>query len=245
LADKTHKTKGIVLRTVKYGDTSIVVSIFTELFGLQSYIVNGVRNISKNGSNKAVFFQPATLLDMEVYHNSFKHLHRIKEYRLAEIYGNIFTNILKNGVAQYMVEMLYKCLKEPENNPDLFAFTEDCLFHLNSCSESVMANFPIFFSIQLSRFFGFFPHTTFDNILHDPEFFFTNQLSANEYFLDPKTVSLLTEISLAQQPTDLAQIRANAHFRRKALDTLETYFSFHITDFGKLKTLAVLKELVA
>ena len=53
MSDKLHKTKGIVLRAVKYGETSMVVSIFTELFGLQSYLVNGVRTATKKGSGKA------------------------------------------------------------------------------------------------------------------------------------------------------------------------------------------------
>ena len=44
-----HKTKGIVLRTVKYGETSVIVTILTELFGLQSYLVNGVRTSSGKG----------------------------------------------------------------------------------------------------------------------------------------------------------------------------------------------------
>ena len=48
-----HQTKGIVLRTIKYGETSIVVNIFTELFGIQSYLVNGVRASSKKGTGKA------------------------------------------------------------------------------------------------------------------------------------------------------------------------------------------------
>ena len=43
----THKTKGIVLRTVKYGETSVIVTILTELFGLQSYLINGVRSSSR------------------------------------------------------------------------------------------------------------------------------------------------------------------------------------------------------
>ncbi len=38
-----HKTKGIVLKTVKFGETSLVVTAFTEMFGLQSYMVNGIR----------------------------------------------------------------------------------------------------------------------------------------------------------------------------------------------------------
>ena len=48
----THKTKGIVLRTVKYGETSLVAIILTELFGVQTYMVNGVRT-SKKTSAKA------------------------------------------------------------------------------------------------------------------------------------------------------------------------------------------------
>ncbi|MFT3936946.1 MAG: recombination protein O N-terminal domain-containing protein [Chitinophagaceae bacterium] len=58
-----HHTKGIVLRTVKYGETSVIASIYTELFGLQSYLVNGVRTSSKKGPGKASLFQPGSILD--------------------------------------------------------------------------------------------------------------------------------------------------------------------------------------
>ncbi|MBS1655487.1 MAG: recombination protein O N-terminal domain-containing protein, partial [Bacteroidetes bacterium] len=67
MPDKLHKTKGIVLRTVKYGETSVIVTIYTELFGIQSYLVNGVRVSSKKGSGKANLFQPSAILDMVVY----------------------------------------------------------------------------------------------------------------------------------------------------------------------------------
>jgi len=40
------KTRGIVFRFTKFKETSIIVTIFTEVFGLQSYIVNGVRSKS-------------------------------------------------------------------------------------------------------------------------------------------------------------------------------------------------------
>ena len=61
-------TKGIVLRSVKYGETSLVVTIFTELFGLQSYLVNGVRTASKKGSSKSAMFQPSAILELVAYH---------------------------------------------------------------------------------------------------------------------------------------------------------------------------------
>src|SRR6266498_764247 len=126
---KLHHTKGIILRTVKYGETSLIVTIFTEIFGIQSYLVNGVRASTKKGSGKANLFQPAAILDLIVYHNELKNLQRIKEFRWGHLYQHIFSDIKKNAVASFMVELLAKCLKQPEANPDLFYFVEDSFLH--------------------------------------------------------------------------------------------------------------------
>ncbi|HEX4373990.1 MAG TPA: recombination protein O N-terminal domain-containing protein, partial [Puia sp.] len=64
-----YKTNGIVLRTVKYGETSVIVTIFTDLFGIQSYLVNGIRTSSKKMQSKINLFQPAAVLQLVVYHN--------------------------------------------------------------------------------------------------------------------------------------------------------------------------------
>jgi DNA repair protein RecO (recombination protein O) len=85
-----HKTKGIVLRVVKYGETSLVVTIFTELFGVQSYMVNGVRTSTKKGTGKANLFQPTAILDLIVYHNELKHLNRIREFKWHYMYPAYF-----------------------------------------------------------------------------------------------------------------------------------------------------------
>jgi DNA repair protein RecO (recombination protein O) len=113
MPDKLHHTKGIVLRTVKYGETSVIVTIFTELFGIQSYLVNGVRTASKKGSGKANLFQPTSILDMVVYHNELKQLQRIKEFRWSFLYQHILSDVRKNAVALFTVELLTKCLKQP------------------------------------------------------------------------------------------------------------------------------------
>src|SRR5690606_28723147 len=102
-------TKGIVLRTVRYGETSVIVSIFTELFGMQSYIVNGVRSASRKAGTKSNLFQPTALLDLIVYHNEQKNLQRIKEHRWAVLYEHLFFDVFKGAVATYMVELLQKC----------------------------------------------------------------------------------------------------------------------------------------
>ena len=76
-----HKTKGIVLKTVKYGETSLIGTLYTELFGVQSYMINGVRTSSRKGPGKANMFQPAAILDLVVYHNEMRQLQRIREFQ--------------------------------------------------------------------------------------------------------------------------------------------------------------------
>ncbi|HEY0679960.1 MAG TPA: recombination protein O N-terminal domain-containing protein [Chitinophagaceae bacterium] len=85
-----HKTKGIVLRTVKYGETSLVVTIYTEAFGTQSYLVNGIRKESRKGGGRANMFQPASILNLVIYHNELKQLNRIREFSWAYLYEHIF-----------------------------------------------------------------------------------------------------------------------------------------------------------
>ena len=126
---KLHKTKGIVLRSVKYGESSLIVTMLTELFGVQSYLVNGVRTSTKKGSGKANLFQPAAILDLIVYHNELRNLQRIREFKWGHLYNDVLSDIKKNAVASFMVELLAKSLKQPEANEDLFHFVEDCFLH--------------------------------------------------------------------------------------------------------------------
>ena len=67
----THKTRAIVIKTVKYGETSIVASMLTSLFGLQTYLINGVRKQQKKGE-KSILYQPGAILDLVVYHQDQK-----------------------------------------------------------------------------------------------------------------------------------------------------------------------------
>src|SRR3954469_7482308 len=102
----THKTKGVVLRTVKYGETSVIATIYTELFGIQSYIVKGVRQSTKKSQGKGIYFQPSAMLDMVVYHNELKNLNFIKEYQWGYLYEQVLFDVVKNTVAMYVVEMM-------------------------------------------------------------------------------------------------------------------------------------------
>ena len=143
----THKTKGIVLRTVTYGETSIITSVYTELFGIQSYIVKGVRKSNRTSQGKAIFFQPGAMLDMIVYHNDLKNLQFIKEYNWSYLYNHLFFDVVKNAVAMYIIELLSNCIKQPEANQELFLFVEKILHQLDKSNSIITANLPLFFTL--------------------------------------------------------------------------------------------------
>lgn len=243
-----HKTKGLILRTVKYGETSLIVTAFTELFGLQSYMVNSVRMASKKGSAKSAYFQPAALLDMVVYKNEFNNLQRIKEYNWAHLYQHLLSDVRKNSVALFMVELLNKCLKEPEHNNELFYFVEDALLHLDAASDKVTANFPLFFAMHLAVFFGFRivdEYTDEQHYLDLQEGLFVTEQPQHAHYIEGKMAEVTSHLLKMMLPSDLEELQLTGEFRRKLLNAYESYYALHLSEFGSLKTLPILREVLS
>lgn len=243
-----HKTKGLVLRSVKYGETSLIVTVFTELFGLQSYIVNGVRTSSKQSTGKAAHFQPAAFLDMVVYHNQFTALQRIKEFKWAHLYQHVLSNVRKNSVALFMIELLSKCLKEPEANAELFYFVEDSFLHLDAASDSVTANFPLFFALHLAVFFGFRINDEYSQdqaYLDLEEGLFVEAQPGHPNFLEGRMAEITSQLLKTMLPGDLENLALTGDIRRRLLTVYEAYYRLHIPDFTLLKTLPILREVLS
>ena len=49
------KIQGVVLQSIRYGDTSLIVKVFTRQYGLRSYMVKGAFN--RGSSLRAALFQ--------------------------------------------------------------------------------------------------------------------------------------------------------------------------------------------
>lgn len=242
----THKTKGIVLRTIKYGETSVVVTIFTELFGVQTYLVNGVRT-AKKSSAKANHFQPAAILDMIVYHNDLQSMQRIKEFKWDYLFDRVLSDVIKNSIALYMVELLQKCLPQPEQNTPLFYFCEDVLIQLDKANKAVTANFALYFSLQLTHFFGFKMNDDFNeqqNILDLQEGSFVRTHPAHPNFIEGELAMITSQLLKVMQPFELEDVKLHHDKRRLLLQHYQDYYALHIANFGKMKTLMILHEVL-
>ncbi len=245
---RLHKTKGVVLKAVKYGETSLVVTIFTETFGIQSYLINGVRKESKKGSGRANMFQPASLLNLVVYHNELRQLNRIREFNWAYLYQHIFFDVRKNAVALFMIELLQKCLRQPEENPELFYFIEDAFIHLDDAPENVVANYALFFALHLMVFIGFRiddSYTEEANILDLNEGMYRTDMPNHPYFIEGQDAYTTSQLLKVMQPTELQHISLNQATRRRLLQSYQDFYALHIADFGTMRSLPVLQEVLS
>ena len=217
-----HKTRGIVFRFTKYGETSIIVTIFTELFGLQSYIVNGVR--SKTAKNKIALYQPLTLLNLVVYHRPNANLERVKEIQCFHPYQSLTSDIKKSTIAIFITELLNKTVKDESHIQEVFDFLIQSLIAIDLLTTGY-EDAHLIFMIKLSRYLGFGPQ-------------FVNEIVGGK-ITDEETEDVLKK--LIQAEYDNAVQLTNLQ-RRNILDLLIKFYADHIENFGELKSIQVLRE---
>jgi DNA repair protein RecO (recombination protein O) len=247
MVSQVHKTKGIVLRTVKYGETSVIASVYTELFGVQSYIVKGVRQSSKKSQGKAGYFQAGAILEMEVYHNDLKNLQFIKDFQWDYLYASVFFDVVKNAVAMYMIELLQHSMKQPEANPELFYMIEESLKQLDKGNDALVANLPLYFTLHLGTELGFQLQGTFSDatpVLDLVEGQFTGQHPSHQHYIDGELAKTTSSINAISFYTELEQVKLSRNIRRQLLEAYQTYIALHVQDFGEMRSWKVLQEIL-
>ncbi len=236
-----------MLRTVKYGETSIISTLYTELFGIQSYIVKGVRQVSKKSQGKSSYFQPGAILQLEAYHNELKNLQFIKDFQWDYLYEQVFFDVVKNAVAVYMIELLQHSLKQPEANPELFYLITDSLKQLDKGDNALAANLPLYFILHLASESGFQLHGSYSKqtpVLDLQEGQFVNEIPNHPHYISGETAAVVHKINSINFYEDLSSIPLTRYTRRPLLEGLQQYLALHIPDFGEMRSLAVLQEVL-
>ncbi|PDH42419.1 MAG: DNA repair protein RecO [Rhodothermaeota bacterium MED-G19] len=216
------KTKGLVLSYIKYGDTSIICKIFTDSFGLQSYIINGIRN---SKSKNIALYQPLNILDMVVYHKKNSGVQRIKEAKLDVIYTSIHNDMKKVSVCFFLSEFLSKILNNESDQEDKFDFIQDSLIEFDRLN-SRFSNFHIQFLIKLSKYYGI------------------DIISLDQLIVSNNTDKVLDDfVQKCIDESYQGNINSNNILRNKVINLIIEYFSIHLELNIKLKSTDVLKEI--
>jgi DNA repair protein RecO (recombination protein O) len=238
-----EKTRGIFLHAVKYSETSLIASIYTEAYGRQSFIINGVRN--KNSTVKASVFQPLYLLDIEIYYRTGKEIHRLKNARIANPYLTIPFDIRKSTQVLFLAEILYKCLREEEPNSELFDFIYHALTLLD-LSESGISNFHIWFLFRLTRYLGIYPsqeNSLVSNFFDLQSAMFVSHEPLHNQFTDKQITSLFSKL-FDIDFSSVGNLNYTQNERRLVLEKLLEFYQIHFDNLGIIKSLEVLKEVL-
>lgn len=237
-----HKTKGIALHTVKYNDNSIIVCIYTELFGRQSYLIKGIH--SKKGNIKLNFFQPLSLLELEVYHKNTEELQKLKDVQVKPLLTNIFTDPVKTSIAFFLAEFLYKVIKEESHNDLMFNFLNQSIQWLE-IETKPLSNFHLVFLIQFAKYYGIYPNDNYNqlNTIFDLQNgSFLDRYPNHKNYLDKHLSQLFSEL-LNKQYQHLDEIKIKHQDKQLLIESLIKYYSLHVDGFISLKTLDVLKDV--
>jgi DNA repair protein RecO (recombination protein O) len=228
-----YKTRGIVLSFVRYGDSSIIVRIYTAQLGLQSYIVNGVRS-AKSKSGKIALYQPLTLLDLVVYYEPEKQkIFRINEARCATAYHSIPFDIRKTTIALFLAEVLSKTLKEETANESLYDFIEQSFLYFDQVEQN-FDDFHFLFLLRFSGYLGFAPSNATE--------IFSQLREANRLHISKAHEEPITDWLEVTLQTDAHTQLAYA-WRGELLDVLVDFYGLHIEGMQHLKSLEVLREI--
>ena len=237
------KTRGIIFRSIKYSETSIITDIFTEEKGLRTYIISGVRK--KNARVSASLLQVMSLVDLVVYHRDDKDMTRIKEIKAAHVYQSLPFDIAKSSVGQFMLELTRKAIREPEQNEELFRFVFNIFKFLDETDFS-FSNLHLFFMLGLTQYLGFLPS---DNFSKSCPFFdlregiFVHEKEMHGYFLQ-EDLSKIVHDFLNINLTKIHEIKITRQQRKILLKKLIIFYRLHIENFPDLNSHEILEEVL-
>lgn len=237
-----EKTRGIVLRALKYDDRSLIVDIFTEQSGVVPFLVRLPR--SRKATMRSVLFRPLTLLRIDYDYRQRATLQRLRDVQLDYVYASLPYEPVKGGIALFLAEFLYYALRREAANPLLYAYLDYSLQWLDRCNGSI-ANFHLVFITRLTRFLGFYPNV---DAYRSGDYFdlqngcFAPSRPYHNACIEPEEAAHIPLLIRMRYAT-MHRFVLNRYHRERYLEVLNAYYRLHIPDFPDLKSLDVLSQV--
>ena len=236
------KTQAIVLHAIKYGETRLIVDMFTKVFGRQAFIVSIPK--SPKGKVKKQFFQPLTILEIETDIRPRQQLQKLHDVRLAAPFASIPFEPDKLAISLFVAEFLYYALRSEQRNELLYEYLENSIVWLDG-QQSSFANFHLVFLLRLTRFLGFYPNL---DDYKDGDYFdlresvFMPMPPVHRDFLHPEEAQKVQLMMRMDFPT-MHLFRMSHQERNRLLEVSLKYYRLHLPDFPEMKSIEVLQAL--
>lgn len=235
------KTQALVLSALSYGDRQLIVDIFTREAGRQSFIVQV--SAGRKGRMRKMLFQPLMLLDVDFTQRPTRTLQRFSEVGISRPWLTLCADPIKIQLVFFVAELLRYATRDEQQTQSLFDYVVDSMQWLDTATEGY-ANFHLVFMIRLTLFLGFFPNI---ETYHDGSCFdlrsgcFSMEIPAHADFIRGDEAEQMINLMRLNYST-MHLFRMTRQQRSRCVDVILEYYSLHIPDFPKMKTLEVLRE---
>lgn len=237
-----EKSRGIILHHLKYGDSSIIAHVFTEVYGRKSFIFKGVRG--KKSKMKSSIIQSLFAVNLEFYNKTNSDLCLVKDVSLERTFVNFPYDVRKSSQAIFLAEVLNRCLINEEAYKDLFDFIIFSLDYFD-LKEEPFPNFHLHFLVKLTKYLGILPFTNgFPNegIFDIREGVFNGSAPSHFNVFSEKNTLILKEF-LNLNFEEASSVILNKTERNEFLEELLNFYSYHHFSMDNLMSLKVLKQI--
>lgn len=234
-----HTTQAIVLKTIRHGDSTVVLKAYTEQLGVRSFVVR----VGKKGGHVQAALQPLSRLEVVANEAPERDLLTVREIRVAQPYTRLPFDPVRGTLALFVQEVLYKVLRGEAADPELYAFVQEALEAMDTAAD--VRNFPLVFLVRFTEQLGFLPlpPSPGEDRFDLGEGVFVEGAAAHGHTLAP----LLSAHLAALLPVGFPQMHEpviGARERRELLDHLLLYFRMHVEGLGELRSPAVLHQVL-
>lgn len=231
---KLIKDEGIILRTLKYGETSMIMDVLTSQNGKQSMIANGVRK-SKSA------FSPATIMvsccnEFVYYHDENGGLQRIKEAKSLLYNFDLSTNPVKLAISLFICEITNKSIANQDINTPIYLLLKETLTFINN-NDHHIANIPIWFLLQLAELNGLG--------ISKQEWSSERMSNISTYQLLSLNQIQLLESFKSSKIDQIFEFKLNRKERLSLIEHLIFYMDEHYSTLKSIKSIQILHEILS
>jgi len=233
-------TLGIVLKTLKYSDNSLIVKIFTKKSGVISFLIKNA--FSRKSKQPVSFFAPLTILDI-IYNETYtEKLTFLKEVTIAHPFHAIHNDFLKSCILLFYQELLMKLLSQA-NAPDepLFDYIQEHLLKLEII-RVLPSDFHIIFIVQLVQQLGYKPELNFS--LQTPYFSIEDSGFVSCFIETPLFLSKEASYYLFTILKNQNQTIPDKKTRTELLNGMILYLMKYHRHIKKIESVEVLSEVL-
>lgn len=147
------RTEAIVLRTLDYGETSQIVTLFTRAKGKMAVLAKGARRTTSTFGSS---LQPMAYTQIVFYYKPTRDLQILSESSHVEPFHAIRRSLEKISIGLQIVELVRALLEEEDAHPSVFNLIVHVLRRLNATDERANNLWP-YFQLQLATRLGLAP----------------------------------------------------------------------------------------